>query len=149
MNDPGKKKVLNAGCGAAGGGRVASIFRPTLWHEVRLDIEPGTRPDIVGSFADMRGLVADGCFDALYSSHAIEHLYAHEVIPALREFLRVLKPDGFALVTCPDLAAIARQVLDGGAEGDRLSVAGRPDPRHRHALRPQRIHRRRRDRHGA
>jgi len=117
MNDPGKKKVLNAGCGAAGGGRIASVFRPALWNEVRLDIEPGTQPDILGSFADMRGLVADACFDALFSSHAIEHLYAHEVIPALREFLRVLKPDGFALVTCPDLAAIARQLLDGGAEG--------------------------------
>jgi SAM-dependent methyltransferase len=117
MNDPRKKNVLNAGCGAAGAGRVASVFPPAVWNEVRLDIEPGTRPDIVGSFADMRGVVADASFDALYSSHAIEHLYAHEVIPALREFLRVLKPDGFALVTCPDLAAIARQLLDGGAEG--------------------------------
>jgi SAM-dependent methyltransferase len=117
MNDPGKKQVLNAGSGAAGAGRVASVFPPALWNEVRLDIEPRTRPDIVGSFADMRGAVADARFDALYSSHAIEHLYAHEVIPALREFLRVLKPDGFALVSCPDLAAIARQLLDGGAEG--------------------------------
>ena len=117
MNDPRKKQVLNAGSGAAGAGRVASVFPPALWNEVRLDIEPCTRPDIIGSFADMRGVVADACFDALYSSHAIEHLYAHEVIPALREFLRVLKPDGFALVSCPDLAAIARQLLDGGAEG--------------------------------
>ena len=117
MNEPRKKKVLNAGSGAAGAGRVASVFPAAVWDEVKLDIEPRTRPDIVGSFADMRGVVADACFDALYSSHAIEHLYAHEVIPALREFLRVLKPDGFALVTCPDLAAIARQLLDGGAEG--------------------------------
>ena len=94
-------------------------------------------------------MVADACFDALYSSHAIEHLYAHEVIPALREFLRVLKPDGFALVTCPDLAAIARQLLDGGAEGIAYQSPAGPIRRHRHALRPQRIHRRRPYRHGA
>jgi SAM-dependent methyltransferase len=117
MNSPEKKQVLNAGCGVAGTGRVASVFPPALWNEVRLDIEPEIQPDILGSFADMRGMVEDACFDALYSSHSIEHLYAHEVIPAFREFLRVLKPDGFALVTCPDLAAIARQLLDEGAEG--------------------------------
>jgi SAM-dependent methyltransferase len=117
MNNPEKKQVLNAGCGVAGAERVASVFPPALWNEVRLDIEPEMQPDILGSFADMRGMVADACFDALYSSHSIEHLYAHEVIPAFREFLRVLKPDGFALVTCPDLAAIARQLLDGGDEG--------------------------------
>jgi hypothetical protein len=34
----------------------------------------------------------------------------------LREFRRILKPDGFALVTCPDLSAIARQLLQHGAE---------------------------------
>jgi SAM-dependent methyltransferase len=117
MNNPLQKQVLNAGCGAAGTGRIATMFPPTLWKEVRLDIEPEIQPDILGSFADMRGLVKDASFDALYSSHSLEHLYAHEVIPALREFLRVLKPDGFALVTCPDLAAIARQLLDGGSEG--------------------------------
>jgi SAM-dependent methyltransferase len=60
--------------------------------------------------------VGDARFDALFCSHAIEHLYAHEVIPAFREFLRVLKPEGFALVTCPDLAAIARYMLAHGAE---------------------------------
>jgi SAM-dependent methyltransferase len=112
-----KKLVLNAGAGATGAARIASIFPPAIWSEARLDIDPRTRPDIVGSFANMHGLVADARFDAIYSSHAIEHLHAHEVIPAFREFNRVLKPDGFVLVTCPDLAAIARQLLDGGAEG--------------------------------
>jgi hypothetical protein len=64
----------------------------------------------------MSGVVGDRRFDALFCSHAIEHLYAHEVIPALREFLRVLKHEGFALVTCPDLAAIASHLLTHGAE---------------------------------
>ena len=41
--------------------------------------------------------------DAVFSSHNIEHLYPHEVPLALKEFMRVLKPDGFVLMTCPDL----------------------------------------------
>lgn len=116
MKDEVKKYVLNAGSGAAHIGRLPGNFDPAKWTEVRLDIDARANPDIVGSFADMRGSVEDARFDALYSSHAIEHLRAHEVIPALREFRRVLKSDGFALVTCPDLAAIARQLLEGGAE---------------------------------
>jgi predicted SAM-dependent methyltransferase len=37
--------------------------------------------------------------DALYSSHNIEHVFAHEVVPTLKEFRRVLKPDGFVVIT--------------------------------------------------
>jgi predicted SAM-dependent methyltransferase len=44
--------------------------------------------------------------DAVFSSHNIEHLYPHDVPVALAEFLRVLKPDGFAVITCPDLQAV-------------------------------------------
>lgn len=116
MNQNARKSVLNAGCGPATNNRLHPVFAPEKWAEVRLDIDPRTRPDILSSFADMSGAVGDGRFDALFCSHAIEHLYAHEVIPALREFLRVLKPEGFALVTCPDLAAIARHLLTHGAE---------------------------------
>lgn len=116
MNEIAKKIVLNAGSGVSQFGRPPAVFAPERWREVRLDKDPGTQPDIVGSFVDMRGKIDDGRLDAIYCSHAIEHLHAHEVIPAFREFRRVLKPDGFALVTCPDLAAIARQLLAHGAE---------------------------------
>jgi SAM-dependent methyltransferase len=116
MNEKASKSLLNAGSGPAHFGRPPAAFAAADWKEVRLDVDPLAHPDIVGSFADMRGLIEDARFDALYSSHAIEHLHAHEVIPALREFRRVLRPEGFALVTCPDLAAIARQLLDAGAE---------------------------------
>ena len=33
----------------------------------------------------------------------IEHIFPHEVPIALREFYRVLKEDGIAVITCPDL----------------------------------------------
>lgn len=116
MNQRASKLLLNAGSGPLQSGRPPAAFATAEWREVRLDVDPRAQPDIVGSFADMRGLIDDARFDALYSSHAIEHLHAHEVIPALREFRRVLRPEGFALVTCPDLAAIARQLLEAGAE---------------------------------
>jgi len=50
--------------------------------------------------------------DAVFSSHNIEHLYPHEVPVALSEFLRVLKPDGFAVITCPDLQAVCALVAE-------------------------------------
>lgn len=50
--------------------------------------------------------VKSGSIDAIFSSHNIEHLYPHEVGIALKEFLRVLKDDGFLVVTCPDLQSV-------------------------------------------
>ncbi|MCW2286615.1 SAM-dependent methyltransferase [Rhodoblastus acidophilus] len=111
-----KKIILNAGSGARMAGRLPAIFNEQEWTEVRLDISPANEPDIVGSIVDMRAQVGDAAVDVLYSSHAIEHLYAHEVIPAFREFRRVLKPGGVAIVTCPSLLAICRFILAEGAE---------------------------------
>ena len=50
--------------------------------------------------------------DAVFSSHNIEHLYPHEVPVALSEFLRVLKPEGFAVITCPDLQSVCALVAE-------------------------------------
>lgn len=50
--------------------------------------------------------------DAIYSSHNIEHLYPHEVPLALAEFKRVLKPNGFAVIACPDLQSVCALIAD-------------------------------------
>jgi SAM-dependent methyltransferase len=70
------------------------------YNEVRLDISPDTRPDIVASMVDMGEI---GEFDCINCHHALEHLVPHEVPVALSEFLRVLKPRGFAVIAVPDL----------------------------------------------
>lgn len=70
---------------------------------VRLDIDPRTEPDIVGSMTDLGDV---GPFDAVWCNNALEHLYPHEVNKALREFYRVLKPGGHALVLVPDLTDV-------------------------------------------
>jgi predicted SAM-dependent methyltransferase len=56
--------------------------------------------------------VASESMDAVFSSHNIEHLYPHEVPTALAEFLRVLKPDGFAVIICPDLQSVAMLIAE-------------------------------------
>jgi SAM-dependent methyltransferase len=99
--------LLHVGCGHA---TLASLpvngFRAQAWRELRLDADASVGPDIAGSMTDMAE-VDSGFVDAVYSSHGIEHLYWHDVPVALAEFLRVLKDDGFAVITCPDVQAAA------------------------------------------
>jgi SAM-dependent methyltransferase len=108
------KRVLNAGSGPQTGRLMHPAFRQELWQDVRLDIDPQAKPDVVGSITDMSALFPPQSFDAIWSSHSLEHLYAHEVPLALAEFKRILKPDGFALITSPDLESVAQLVVQHG-----------------------------------
>lgn len=73
------------------------------YEVIRLDIDPSTNPDIVGSMVDMGDI---GQHDVVYCSHSLEHLYPHEVSRALEEFYRVLKPEGVAVILVPDLEGV-------------------------------------------
>ncbi len=110
------RTVLNVGSGPANPLKLHAAFRREGWREVRLDIDPAVNPDILGSTADMRGFLADGSVDAVWSSHNIEHLAAHEVPGALAEMVRVLKDGGFALITCPDVEAVAAMIVEKGLD---------------------------------
>jgi predicted SAM-dependent methyltransferase len=110
------RRVLHVGCGDATLQNMPDGFQDGSWAEVRFDIDPTMKPDIIGTITNMSG-VADNSVDAVYSSHNIEHVFEHEVDIVLREFLRVIKPDGFVIVTCPDLQTIAEAVAD-----DRLTT---------------------------
>ena len=90
------RSVLIAGSGA---GRMKE-WAAAGYAETYLDIEPRTQPDIVASMTDMGDI---GPFDLVFCSHALEHLYPHEVNLALREFCRVLRPGGIAVILVPDL----------------------------------------------
>jgi SAM-dependent methyltransferase len=107
--------VLNVGSGPATRKGLHPAFHRQEWTEVRLDIEPRVAPDIVGTMVSMPQ-IKDGTFDAIWSSHNVEHLHAFEVPLAMAEFRRVLRPDGFALITCPDIASIAKLVVEGRLE---------------------------------
>lgn len=116
------RTFLHVGCGGKRQAQTTRGFAGADWRELRLDIDPAVQPDIVGTMTDMAGVAEASC-DALYSSHNIEHLYAHEVPVALREFRRVLKPDGFVVITCPDLQSICEEVA-----ADRLTEAAYQSP---------------------
>lgn len=109
------KKVLHVGCGVHTPDKLHENFRTPGWQEVRLDINPAVEPDIVASITDM-AVVPEGSFEALYSSHNLEHLHPHEVPLALGEFYRVLRPAGFALITLPDLTQVAEAIAAGREE---------------------------------
>lgn len=103
---------LHVGCGSSYKNRTTPAFNSPDWDEVRFDIDASVNPDITGTMTNMSG-VADASVDAVFSSHNIEHLYAHEVPMALKEFLRVLKPDGFVVIACPDLQSVCSMVAEG------------------------------------
>lgn len=111
-----RRRVLHVGCGHQSAHRLHAAFHDGPWQEIRLDIDEKVRPDIVCSTVDMSSVIGDGAVDAVWSSHVIEHLHDHEVTAALAEFRRVLSPDGFLLVRCPDLAAVAECLLRNGVE---------------------------------
>lgn len=105
------KMLLHVGCGNKRKDRTTRGFNTEDWWEIRLDIDAAVKPDVIGTLSDMSA-VASESVDALFSSHNIEHLYPHEVPRALQEFQRVLKPDGFAVITCPDLRSICARVAE-------------------------------------
>ncbi|SHO52257.1 O-linked N-acetylglucosamine transferase family protein [Desulfopila aestuarii] len=107
-----KKTLLNVGAGhPKSGAKVPAFFHSSDWRVVRLDIDPANTPDILGTMLDMSAVQSES-IDAIYSSHNIEHLYPSEIPKAIQEFLRVLKPEGYAVITCPDLQAAAQMISD-------------------------------------
>lgn len=105
------KTFLHVGCGSARKEHTTRGFNTPEWKELRLDINESVKPDIVGTMLDMSD-VEDASMDAVFSSHNIEHLYPHEVPLALAEFKRVLKEDGFVIITCPDLQSVCALVAE-------------------------------------
>lgn len=117
--------VLNVGCGYPLRQRLHQHFQTPDWRELRLDIDPAVKPDIVCSITAMDP-VATASVDAIWSSHNLEHLHRHEVPLALGEFFRVLRPQGLLLVTLPDLQSIADLVVADRLEDEAYSSPSGP-----------------------
>ena len=101
------KQLLHVGCGPIG----STPFAKPGWAEIRLDADPNVKPDIEASITEIP-MVANSV-DGVFGSHVLEHLYSHEVAVALKEFYRVLRPDGKVIVTVPDIKAVATAVASG------------------------------------
>lgn len=92
---------------------------------MRFDIAPSVKPDLIGTMTDMSA-VPDASAEAIFSGHTIEHLYPHEVPVALAEFKRVLKPEGFAVITCPDLQSVCALVAEDKLTEPAYTAAAGP-----------------------
>jgi tetratricopeptide (TPR) repeat protein len=82
------------------------------WYQKPFDIAQFKKMESV-EIIDKITSITTGSMDAVLTSKYIEHLYPHEVPVALTEFLRILKPDGFVVIICPDLQAVCALVADG------------------------------------
>ena len=104
------KSFLNVGCGPIDSPKIRG-FDNDDWKEIRLDIDEGVNPDIVGTLTDMK-LVETASVDAVHSAYNIDHIYPHEVPIALAEFYRVFKEDGIVYIRCPDIQLISEAVIN-------------------------------------
>lgn len=122
------KTFLHVGCGHNRKDATTPAFNQLGWQELRFDINPAVEPDVAGTMTDMSA-IGDGMMDAVFSSHNLEHLYAHEVPVAIKEFLRVLKDGGFVILTCPDLQSVCELVAQEKLlEPAYMSAAGHVSP---------------------
>jgi SAM-dependent methyltransferase len=122
---PPRRQLLHVGCGPRNQRRLPACFQNGQWQEIRLDIDPAVEPDILGSITDLH-MVTGASVDAIWSSHNLEHLDSFDVPRALAEFKRVLKPDGYALITLPDLRAIALHIAAGHLDEPLYQSAAGP-----------------------
>lgn len=106
---------LHVGSGPRNIENLHEAFRGPNWKELRLDLDPAVQPDIVASMTDL-SMLEEASIDAIWSSHNLEHLEAHEVPIALAELHRVLRPGGLFLLTLPDLQAVAKMVVEDRLE---------------------------------
>lgn len=88
-----------------------------------VNIQPGPAVDVLGSCTDLSKF-ADGTVAEVYASHVLEHLdYGSEVMTALREIHRVLKPGGRLNVSVPDLEILGQLIsLPDLSVDDRFTV---------------------------
>jgi ubiquinone/menaquinone biosynthesis C-methylase UbiE len=114
------RKVLNVG------GNSKDIAMPNIyngWTQVWLDIDPRVNPDVLCDARELSTLTAN-TYDAIYCSHNLEHYYRHDVKKVLAGFYHVLKKDGFAHITVPDMRAVMQVFIENDMDiNDELYIS--------------------------
>jgi len=118
------KKFLHVGCGRHTKINTTPGFINGSWQEVRLDIDEAVNPDILSSVLELDEIESES-FDSVFTSHNIEHVYTHQIPIMLTGFLRILKGDGYVVITCPNVLEAARLIRqDKLTEPAYISPAG-------------------------
>ncbi|HLX79559.1 MAG TPA: methyltransferase domain-containing protein [Burkholderiales bacterium] len=99
-----------------------------------LNIEAGPGVDHVGNCSDLSRF-GNGSIEEIYASHVLEHLgYAKDLLQALKEWHRVLKDGGKAMISVPDFEVLCRLFLDPARDAAqrfylmRVAFGGQMDP---------------------
>lgn len=75
------------------------------------NIQPGEHIDHVGDAQDLSRF-EDKTFDEIYASHILEHFdYTGSLQKALKDWHRVLKPEGKLYISTPDMDALCKLFL--------------------------------------
>ncbi len=118
---------LNLGCGDK-----------ILTDYINVDLaqeRSGKQPDII---CDIRNLdkFSNDYADEILAVHVIEHFWRWEVVSILKEWVRVLKPNGKLILECPNLKSACEEFLKNpdlhsgpGQEGQRTMWVFYGDPR--------------------
>lgn len=101
----GNKKAIDIGCGR-------TWWNPGSDYDlIRVDIREECEPDYR---CDIRSLPFDKhSFDLVHSSHVLEHFPRAEWQDVLKEWIRVLKPDGEMRLVLPNIRWAAEQLTSG------------------------------------
>jgi len=101
---PGDKIVLDLGCGDTN-------YYVEDGKPIRVDIDPKVKPDVI---ADARFLSCfEDCFaDIIIASHLLEHFTFKEVMPTLKEWVRILKIGGKLCIIIPNLRWASKRILE-------------------------------------
>jgi glycosyltransferase involved in cell wall biosynthesis/GT2 family glycosyltransferase len=78
---------------------------------IHVDIQDIHHVDIVTEVKDLP--FPDNSIEILRNSHLIEHLHENEIDSYLREWNRVLEPNGVVRIICPDFMSICKGVGNG------------------------------------
>lgn len=113
-----KQLVLYVGSGPASVfdekayfGHLLEFFSPDEWEEIRVDLNPEVKPDVVADACDLP--FEDEGADAVVCLACLEHLPEYKAGVALGEFNRVLRMNGQLILQVPDLEVACRMVVDG------------------------------------
>jgi len=105
-----KKLILNVGAGTTSVHKQTEYFKINDYKELKLDVAE-CNPDIISDITTLENVPNDSV-DAIWACHVVEHVYYHKLPDVFKNMLRVIKPDGFAVIRVPDIGSIAHMIED-------------------------------------
>jgi SAM-dependent methyltransferase len=77
------------------------------WDQHLLDIDPNANPDILCDALDLSVL---DTYDAVYTSHTLEHFYKHDLPKVMKNIYNCLKRDGVVEIYVPDIKELVSRL---------------------------------------